>query len=164
MNTYVAILLTLFIAMVLSVPQGVQWLSVIMPPWTLLMLIFWCVYGRKNLGVLSAAALGLLQDSVTGAVLGTHILSYTMVVAFVLSQKQRLKIYSFGQQAAFVFIALVLVQLLHYILLALQPSYETNHFFVHLLPAITGALLWPMIAYCTLQLFRYFSVFNETFG
>lgn len=160
MNAYFAICLTLFVALALSVAQGVTWLSSIMPPWSLLMLVFWCVFGSHSLGIFSAALIGLLQDSITGTVLGLHMLSYALVMALVMSQSQRLKLYSFWQQSGAVFLILLFVQLIQYVFISLHSN-VTNGFLITLLPAVTGALLWPMIVYSTLRLFRYFGVFHR---
>lgn len=162
MNTYIAIALTLFLAMIFSVAQGVTWLSIITPPWSLLMLAFWCIFGRHSLGVLSAAFLGLLQDSIMSTTLGLHMFSYAVVMAFIMSQKKRLKIYSFWQQSGVIFFALLFVQFIQYVFLSLHTEIVSG-LLVFMLPAVIGALLWPMLVSITLGLFRHFHVFDASF-
>jgi rod shape-determining protein MreD len=127
--------------LLLSAPVP-AWASAWQPPWLTLALAYWCLAQPDRLGITAGFALGLLEDALTGAPLGQHALALAVVAAVVLAQHQRLRVLPLWQQA------LLLVPLLavHQIILALITGSSGRPVSTGmLLPALSGALVWPWL-------------------
>jgi rod shape-determining protein MreD len=97
-----------YLATQLPWPDGIRWL---VPDFTLLVLLYWCIHAphRANLGL--ALMLGLLTDVTLGGLLGQHALTYTLAAFTALTWRRRLENFQvsgralhlapifFGQQA-----------------------------------------------------------------
>ncbi|MBS1270389.1 MAG: Rod shape-determining protein MreD [Gammaproteobacteria bacterium] len=73
------IVLSFFVALVLdSVPIG-EALQAFNPPWTLLVLIYWCWIVPAHVGPFTGFFVGLLLDTMSASVLGVHGLGGSLV-------------------------------------------------------------------------------------
>ena len=127
--------------LLLSAPVPV-WASAWQPPWLTLVVAYWCLAQPDRVGVTAAFVLGVLQDALTGAPLGQHALALAVVAAAVLAEHQRLRVLPLWQQA------LLLAPLLavHQVLLALVTGSGGRPVSAAmLLPAVSGALVWPWL-------------------
>ena len=127
--------------LLLSAPVPV-WASAWQPPWLTLVVAYWCLAQPDRVGVTAAFVLGVLQDALTGAPLGQHALALAVVAAAVLAEYQRLRVLPLWQQA------LLLAPLLavHQLLLALVTGSSGRPVAAAmLLPALSGALVWPWL-------------------
>jgi rod shape-determining protein MreD len=118
------------------------WASAWQPPWLTLVLAYWCLAQPDRVGVTAGFTLGVLQDALTGAPLGQHALALALVAAAVLAEHQRLRVLPLWQQA------LLLAPLLavHQLVLALvSGSGGRPVSAAMLLPALSGALVWPWL-------------------
>lgn len=77
-----------YLATQLPWPDGIRWL---IPDFTLLVLLYWCIHAphRANLGL--ALFLGLLTDFTLGGLLGQHALTYTLAAFAALTLRRRLE-------------------------------------------------------------------------
>jgi len=137
------ILVSLIIALILSVlplPENLQsW----RPEWVLLVLFYWLVALPERIGFGVAWSLGIILDVMEGSLLGLNALALTVVTYFSLLFYQRLRMFSWLQQALSVFVLVALNQLLcHWIKGILGSSVQTLMFLV---PAFVSALLWPWV-------------------
>jgi len=137
------ILISFIIAIILSalpLPESLQsW----RPEWVLLVLFYWLVALPDRIGIGVAWCLGIVLDVLEGSLLGLNALALTVVAYFSLLFYQRLRMFSWLQQALSVFALVALNQLLcHWIKGILGSSVQTLMFLV---PAFVSALLWPWI-------------------
>jgi len=127
--------------LLLSAPVPV-WASGWQPPWLTLVVAYWCLAQPDRVGVTAAFVLGVLQDALTGAPLGQHALGLAVVAAAVLAEHQRLRVLPLWQQAPL----LAPLLAVHQVLLALVcGSGGRPVSAAMLLPALSGALVWPWL-------------------
>jgi rod shape-determining protein MreD len=77
-----------YLATLLPWPDGIRWL---VPDFTLIVLLYWCIHApdRASLGL--AMALGLLNDLTQGGLIGLHALTYTLSAFAGLRLRRRLE-------------------------------------------------------------------------
>lgn len=137
------ILFTFALVLLLAItplPQGWQELR---PNWTALALIFWCLAAPGQVGVLSGWGLGVIEDSLTGTLLGQHALGHS-VTAFICQQMySRLRIFPLWQQTGIVAALLFVEQLFNFWIIS-----STGHGLFGALSwfaPLLGALCWPLL-------------------
>lgn len=137
-----AVYLTLFLAFIVNLlpwfGQGISW----RPDFVLLVLIFWVIRAPQlcNIGVAWFA--GLLMDLATGGLFGQFALAYALTTFFAANYQRRLVLYNIWQQAAYVFVLLMLSQLT-ILMLKLFTGHDVPswHYFF---PSIMGIILWQI--------------------
>lgn len=142
-NPHLAVIVAslLVAGLLLSVPVP-AWASAWQPPWLTLVVAYWCLAQPDRVGITAAFVLGVMQDTLTGAPLGQHALAMTVVAAAVLAEYQRLRVLPLWQQA------LLLAPLLavHQVVLGLVTGSSGRPVSAAmLLPALSGALVWPWL-------------------
>ncbi|MDX1734567.1 MAG: rod shape-determining protein MreD [Halioglobus sp.] len=153
---YGVILLTFLAACVLAVVPLPQWLLWGRPEWVALALIYWTIALPQRVGLATALVLGVCLDILEGAVLGQNAFSLTVVVLLSLVLYQRVRVYSLGQQAAVVFVLVGINQLICQWVQNLQGVGANSLLF--LLPAVSSALLWPVVLHVLRGMRRYYEV------
>lgn len=153
---YFVILLTFVAAYVLAVLPYSAWLQWARPEWAALVLIYWTIALPHRVGVATALVLGVGLDVLEGAVLGQNAFSLVVVVVLALILYQRLRVYSLWQQAAVVFVLVGINQLICQWVQNLEGVGTSSLLF--LLPALTSALLWPVVLQFLRGLRRYYQV------
>ncbi len=138
-----AVIVTLVVAVVLTLVSLPPVLDELRPYWVALVLIYWCLETQDLITLEMAFGTGLLLDLLTGSLLGMHALGLVILIYLVTHFRARLRFYPTWQQALSVF-ALLLndrVILLWIVSLRGDPL-PTLGFW---LPPIAGTLLWlPM--------------------
>ncbi|HUH38487.1 MAG TPA: rod shape-determining protein MreD [Spongiibacteraceae bacterium] len=135
---------SLFVALWLSaLPMHDTWLWY-RPAWPVLILVFWIILQPERIGLGLAWLLGLAQDLVAGTTPGQHALALTAVAFLALLLYQRLRMYSVWQQAGIVFLLVGIHQLIGHWVQNLTGVVAPN--LKYLLPALTSALVWPLLA------------------
>ena len=138
------IAVTVFVALLLAVmPLPYQWLW-FRPAFTALLVIFWITRMPENLGVGFAWTVGILEDLVTGAALGTHALALALLAYFSLLTYRRTRAFNSAQQLMWVFILVGINQVVGNWVHSLAGKPVPRLTF--LWPAVTSALLWPWVA------------------
>ena len=139
------ILVSLLIAMVLAVmplPDTVPaYLGYIRPDWVALVILYWVIALPHRVGMISAWLIGLLMDVLMGSLLGQHALSYVVLAYIAANLYQRLRMFAVWQQALVVFAMLGLNELLNFWVESIAGLADWSPW--NLLPALSGALLWP---------------------
>lgn len=144
------VVLSLLIAVLLSVVQVPEWARWARPEWVALVLIYWVIALPQRVGIGVAWVTGLLLDLVEGVTLGQNALALSVVAYVGLALYQRMRMYAAWQQAGIVFILVGLNQLIcHWVQTVTLARVAPNLMF--LLSALVSALLWPSI----LVLLRY---------
>jgi rod shape-determining protein MreD len=153
---YVVIFLTFVLAYVLAVVPLPGWLQWGRPEWVALTLIYWCIALPQRVGIAAALLLGVGLDVLEGSVLGQN--AFALVVVALLSHilYQRLRVYSLWQQALVVFILVGINQLICQWVQNIEGVSVLPRLF--LLPAVSSALLWPVVLHSLRSLRRYYRV------
>lgn len=96
------VILSFMVALVLdSVSLGAA-LQPYNPPWTVLVLIYWCWILPTRVGVFTGFCVGLLLDTLSGGVLGLHALGAALVGYLASLLRPMFRTSALGRQAAMV--------------------------------------------------------------
>jgi len=155
-QAYWVILATFVVALVLAVLPLPQWLLWARPEWLALALIYWTIALPQRVGVLTALSLGVAMDVLEGAVLGQNGFALVVVAVLALLLYQRLRVFSLLQQAGVVFVLIGIHQLICQWVQNLEGAGAQTSLF--LLPALTSALLWPVVLHILRALRRHYEV------
>ncbi|HEX5340159.1 MAG TPA: rod shape-determining protein MreD [Gammaproteobacteria bacterium] len=142
-RAYWVIAVSYLIALLLTIWPIPDWAEPFRPAWILLTTVYWCLFLPHRVGVISAFAVGLLLDTLTGSLLGEHALALTLVAWVVLRLHLQIRVYPWWQQA----LAVVLLMLLY----TLIPFWVdgvlgyTGSSFTRWMPVLSTAILWPWV-------------------
>jgi rod shape-determining protein MreD len=153
---YWLILATLVAAYVLAVVPMPLWLMWARPEWVALVLIYWTIALPHRVGILTALVAGVLLDTLEGAVLGQNAFSLVVVALLCLTLYQRLRVFSVLQQAGMVFVLVGINQLVCQWVQNLEGVGGPTLLF--LLPAVSSAMVWPVVLYTLRRLRRHYMV------
>ncbi|EED33895.1 rod shape-determining protein MreD [gamma proteobacterium NOR5-3] len=156
MHGYWIIVASLLLAAVLAVLPLTRVLLWWRPEWILLVLLYWTIALPHRVGLVTALVVGLLADVMEGAVLGQNMLCLAVVVTLARLMYQRLRVFSLLQQASVIFVLAGLHQLITQWLQSLQGGGASG--FVFLFPALSTALLWPLVMPVLRELRRSYKV------
>lgn len=134
------IMVTLMVAIVLTLVSLPPSLDAMRPYWVALVLIYWCLetQGLVKLGM--AFSIGLVLDLLTGSLLGLHALSLVILVYLVIRFRARLRFFPSWQQALSVFALLLNDRIILLWIVSLRGDPLPSLGFW--LPPILGGLLW----------------------
>ena len=145
---------SILIGMVLSVVQVPvslpPELGYVRPDWVAMVLVYWVIAVPNRIGLFTAWVVGMIMDVLLGGLMGQHALSYVIITYIAANLYQRLRMFSVWQQAAIIFAILGLSHIVGFWAESIAGLSEWS--FWYLLPAATGAFLWPWI----FLLIRYF--------
>ena len=143
----VTIWITIIAGMVLAVvpmPQLVPVeLGFLRPDWVAMVLVYWIIALPHRVGIPTAWLAGIAMDVLLGSLIGQHALSYVLIAYVALSLYQRLRMFSVWQQATVLFALLGLNQLVGFWIESIAGLSDWS--FWYLLPALSGAFLWPWV-------------------
>ncbi len=140
---FLVIPLSLVIGLTLLILPLPEWAKIYRPDWVALFLIYWSMALPKRVGLLFAFFTGLFVDVSQGTLLGQHSLALVVIVFINLNLHQRIRVMSLGGQAMYVFVLLLINQLiLVWIEGMLQRNPPVMAFFG---PALTGMAIWPWV-------------------
>ena len=146
---------SILIGMVLSIiqfPGGLPpEIGYVRPDWVAMALIYWVIAAPDRFGPFTAWIVGIIMGVLPGGLIGQLALTYLVVTYIAASLYQRLRMFSVWQQAVVVFFILGLSQVFGFWIESITGFTEWS--FWYLLPAVTGALLWPF-AFLLLRYFR----------
>lgn len=141
--SFLRILLTSAIALLLTIVPLPQWLGYGRPDWLLLMVIYWSLNAPMMAGLFYAWVCGLILDALVGALLGQHALAFVITAAVAQHFQLRIRVFPLLHQATMV---LLMVALYHFILFWTDGIVGTAvASWLRWLPALIGALLWPVL-------------------
>lgn len=137
------ILISLIIAMALTILPLPEYLTSYRPEWVALVLLYWIMALPHRVGITTAWLLGICLDVLKGALLGQHALALTVLAFLMLNLSLRIRVYPFWQQSVMVGIMLFIY---HALLLWIYDMTGTVEFtWAYWSPVLLGALLWPWI-------------------
>ncbi len=136
-------MLSVIVALVLTVLPIPNWALPFWPEWTILVVIYWCLTLPHKFNLKFAWVAGLLMDLIKGSLLGQYALTYLLVVYICINIYPRLRIYPLFQQA--IAIGALLVP---YFLLSLWVSssfHSVTADWRYWTPIASSMLLWPWV-------------------
>lgn len=138
------ILVTLLLALLLKLIPWSGWGLILRPDFVLIAILFWSLHRPSRAGMALAFAVGLLSDFQDGVVFGQHTAAYVVGVYAVRYFRLRFLQFDAAQQSAQMLPILLLVQCVVLIVgwVSTRPPLSINI----LLPALSGALVWYLIA------------------
>lgn len=150
------IALSFFIAILLNIAPVPEWMQWARPEWVALVLIYWVIALPQRIGVVTAWLIGIMLDSLEGAVLGQNAMSLSVVAYLAIILYQRLRMYAVWQQAMVVCILILAHQLIgQWVQNFTRIGADT---YLFLLPALASALLWPWVMLLLRHLRRQYQV------
>ncbi|MDG2273645.1 MAG: rod shape-determining protein MreD [Halioglobus sp.] len=153
---YTVIFLTFVAAYVLAVVPLPLWLQWARPEWVALTLIYWCIALPQRVGIVTGLAVGVGLDVLEGAALGQNAFALMVVALLALTLYQRLRVSRLWQQAAVVFMLICINQLICQWVQNFEGVSVLPVLF--LVPALSSALLWPVILHGLRGIRRYYRV------
>lgn len=139
-----AILLSLMLAMLLTILPMPAEVEEFRPQWVALFLIFWCLTVPEQVGVFWAFGTGLILDVVSGSILGQQALGLSVIAYVAVELHQRIRLFPLWQQTLFVWVLLLAERLLT--LWVLGATGQPMPTLVYWVPTFLGLLLWPWLA------------------
>ena len=118
-------------------------LGFLRPDWVAMVLVYWIIALPHRVGILTAWLAGIAMDVLLGSLIGQHALSYVLIAYVAASLYQRLRMFSVWQQATVLFALLGLNQLVGFWIESVAGLADWR--FWYLLPALSGAFLWPWV-------------------
>lgn len=137
------VLVTLAIAMLLTLVPLPSIIDPLRPYWVALVLIYWCLetQGLVSLGL--AFATGLVLDLLTGSLLGLHALSLIVLVYLVTRFRARIRFFPPWQQALSVFALLMNERIIVLWIMSLRG--EPLPSLTFWLAPVVGTAIWPWL-------------------
>lgn len=155
-HAYWVILCSFFVAFVLALLPLPDWLLWGRPEWVALTLIYWVIALPQRVGLVTALLVGTFLDVLEGAIIGQNAFSLAVVALLSLTLYQRLRVFSLLQQCGVVFILIGINQLVCQWVQNLEGAGGGRQLF--LLPAVSSAVLWPVILHTFRSLRRHYRV------
>lgn len=140
----IPVIITLIIALMLSVLPLPDWLQAFRPDWLALTLIYWAMTLPRTWSVGSAWLVGIVLDVAQGTLLGQHALALSIVVFITVRMHLLMRVFPMSQLTATVFSLLALYQfILFWVNGVVGIPVASIQYWA---PVISGALLWPLVS------------------
>lgn len=143
MHSWTVIVLSLIVAMMLSLLPMPEWALWAKPAWVLMVLIYWSMSLPHRVGVFTAWMAGLVVDLINGSLLGSHALAYTIVIYLVTRMYSRLNMYPLLQQGFWVLFFVFIYQFVLYCIQGFIGNLPASP--LYWLASLTTMLLWPWL-------------------
>ena len=138
------LLLSALVALILTVLPLPRSLDVVRPAFLVLTVLYWSVYAPRAGGLAIGFFAGLMLDVFQGPVLGEHALALALVTYIAVREHQRIRSKPAIQQALIVFPALMLYELVLFMIDGWTGHPVTSP--LRWLHTVSGALIWPPAA------------------
>lgn len=136
---------SLLAALVLQLLPWAGFGLMLRPDFVLLVILYWLLRAPHLCNIGTAWFAGLVIDLASGGLFGQHALAYAFSAFLAVSYQRRLALFNVWQQAAYVFVLLLLTQLT-LLILKLFGGAEIPDW-KYLLPSVSGILLWQLFIF-----------------
>lgn len=119
--------------------------SLLVPPLTIIVLLYWCANFLDRTHLFSAFVLGLMADTLYQTTLGAHALLFCFIAFLMVRHRLRFRAYPVWQQAFFIGAYMMLYQILNYIFFS--PVLINGDIGYYYLMPFVSLLLWPALTY-----------------
>ena len=151
-----AILISLVVAMFLTILPWPTWAEEFRPQWLAMTLIYWSLALPNRVGVFWGWVVGLVLDVVSGTVLGQHALSLSVTAYLAVELHPRIRVFPLLQQAVSVWVLLLVERLLS--LWVMGAAGQPTPTLWYWMPTFVGMLLWPWVFILLRDVRRRFAV------
>lgn len=138
-----AVFLSLLVALVLQLLPWAGFGLMLRPDFILLVTIYWLFRAPHVVNIGTAWMAGIIMDLISGGLFGQHALAYAVVAYFAVNYQRRLILFNSWQQAGYVFLLLLLSQIIVLVLKLLAGGEVPG--WSYFLPSISGILLWQIV-------------------
>lgn len=135
--------LTLLGALLLTFLPLPEWTLWLRPLWVPLVFCYWAQAFPEHVSVGVGFALGLLMDLLLGTLLGVHALLLTLLSFVITKIHKRWRMFPPIQQASIIFVLFLTYLFIQYWIHGLLGRAPGT--WKYWLPALTSALLWPVV-------------------
>jgi rod shape-determining protein MreD len=143
-DSFGRVLLTVVVALVLTVLPLPVWLAAVRPAFLVLTVMYWSVSAPRLGGIGLGFFSGLALDVFRGAVLGQNALALTAITYVLVREHQKIRLKPSFQQALIMLGALVAYEFMLFAIDGWTGHPITSPLrWIH---ALTGALIWPLVA------------------
>ena len=144
LSLFVLVVVSVLLALLLDVyPLPLEY-RLLRPQFTLLIVIYWIFILPQSASLLAVLILGILQDMIMGTPLGQHPLMLLPVTWLCLRSYRRVRHFSRWQEMLWVWILVSVALLVGYWVQGLAGVNFSG--FDLLLPGLTSAMIWPLLA------------------
>ena len=136
-------LLTFVFALALTVVPLPVSVAPFRPEWVPLILIFWSLMAPERFSLLTAFWMGLLLDTLSGALLGQHALALVVVIFFTVRFHLRIRVFPIWQFGMTIVLLLVLYEFVLFWVDGVAG--RSVPLIERWAPLLASALVWPLI-------------------
>ena len=137
------VIVTILIAVMLTVLPLLERAVPFRPDWVALILIYWAMMLPRTWSIGSAWLVGLVLDVALGTILGQHALALTVIILVTVRFHLLMRVFPVQQLTATVFALLALYQfLLFWTNGVAGTDVEAIYYWA---PVVSGTLLWPVV-------------------
>jgi rod shape-determining protein MreD len=137
-----SVLLTVVVALVLSVLPLPSWLAAVRPAFLVLTVMYWSIAAPRVGGIALGFFSGLALDVFRGAVLGQNALALSAITYVAVREHQKIRLKPAFQQALIMLGALVVYEFILFAIDGWTGHPKTSPLrWIH---TVTGALIWPL--------------------
>ena len=137
------LLISFVAALVLAIVPLPAALVAYRPDWVPLVLIFWGLMAPERLGLVTAFAMGLALDTLSGALLGQHALAMVTVVYLSVRFHLLIRVFPFWQLSMTVILLLVIYEFMLFWIDGVAG--RSVPIIERWAPVVSGALVWPLV-------------------
>ncbi len=130
-------------ALALAIVPLPELLRAFRPDWVALVIIYWSLMSPGRIGLFSAFFLGLLLDTLSGALLGQHALAMLLVCYLTQRFHLRIRVFPIWQMSMTVLALLAIYQFLLFWVDGVAGRTVSGA--ERWAPVLVGALLWPLV-------------------
>ncbi|MES9903115.1 MAG: rod shape-determining protein MreD [Sedimenticola sp.] len=155
-NGGIVIILTLLMALILTILPLPDWAQMLRPQWYTLVLIYWVLALPLRVGVGIGWLVGIQVDVMTGTLLGQHALSLALIAYITHESHLRMRLFPLWRQSFTVLLLLLIEKVISLWVMGVVslPTPNIDYWIQPLL----GMLLWPWIYIVLRDLRRKFDV------
>jgi len=137
------IYISLLVALVLMILPLPDWAQIYRPNWIALTLIYWSMALPKRVGLWVAFFSGIILDTSLGTLLGQHTLALVIIIFINMSFYQRIRVLALAQQAIYVFVLLLINQVV--VVWVEGVLGRSTPLLVFFSAPFIGMLIWPWV-------------------
>ncbi|MEE8237173.1 MAG: rod shape-determining protein MreD [Gammaproteobacteria bacterium] len=137
------LLISFVAALVLAIVPLPAALAAYRPDWVPLVLIFWGLMAPERLGLVTAFAMGLALDTLSGALLGQHALAMVTVVYLSVRFHLLIRVFPVWQLSMTVILLLVIYEFMLFWIDGVAG--RSVPIIERWAPVVSGALVWPLV-------------------